>query len=131
MFSGPEADYDVTVNADGTTTVDHARGTQADGVDTLRNIEVLQFADSGSATAPTAPLNVAAVAGNGQATVTFAAPASDGGSPITEFEIDVLSLGALIRTVPDIAPEHPECRRHRPDQRGFVHLRGAGDQRDR
>jgi Ca2+-binding RTX toxin-like protein len=104
VFSGPEADYDVTVNGDGTTTVAHTGGNGQDGTDTLRNIEVLEFADSGAATAPTAPLNVTGVAGNGQVTVNFTAPASDGGSPITEFEIDVLSGGALVRTVPDIAP---------------------------
>jgi Ca2+-binding RTX toxin-like protein len=104
VFSGARAEYDVTVNADGSTTVAHARGTAQDGTDTLRGIEVMQFADVAGATAPTAPLNVAATAGNGQATVTFTGPAGDGGSPITEFEIDVLSGTTLVRTVPDIAP---------------------------
>ena len=37
--------------------------------------------------APGAPTNVTATAGNGQATVTFAAPASDGGSPITDYTV--------------------------------------------
>ncbi|MBI5076189.1 MAG: carboxypeptidase regulatory-like domain-containing protein [Nitrospirae bacterium] len=44
VFSGPLADYDIVNNA-GIITVTHARGTTADGTDTLRNIEALQFAD--------------------------------------------------------------------------------------
>ena len=39
------------------------------------------------ATVPGAPTNVAANAGNGQATVTFEAPISDGGSTITEYTV--------------------------------------------
>ncbi len=101
VFSGPEDDYTVTTNADGTVTVAHTGGNGQDGTDTLRNIEVLQFADSGTATVPAAPTNVTAVAGNQQATVTFT-PGADGGSPVLEFEIDVLQGGAVLRTVPDI-----------------------------
>jgi hypothetical protein len=73
VFSGPEADYDVTVNADGTTTVDHARGTQADGVDTLRNIEVLQFAanPAPTVTAQTPAVNATGVAVGNDITATF------------------------------------------------------------
>jgi Ca2+-binding RTX toxin-like protein len=104
VFSAPRAEYDVTENADGTTTVNHARGTQADGVDTLRNIEALEFADTGNAVAPGAPTGVTATAGNGQATVTFAAPASDGGSAIVEFEVDVRTGTTLVRTVEVTAP---------------------------
>ncbi|WP_240472990.1 S-layer homology domain-containing protein [Paenibacillus sanguinis] len=36
---------------------------------------------------PTPPTNVTAIAGNRQATVRFTAPASDGGSPITSYEV--------------------------------------------
>jgi methionine-rich copper-binding protein CopC len=68
----------------------------------LRNIEVLRFADSGNATVPAAPTNVTAVAGNQQATVNFT-PGANGGSPVLEFEIDVIQGGAVLRTVPDIA----------------------------
>ncbi|WP_019912725.1 S-layer homology domain-containing protein [Paenibacillus sp. HW567] len=39
------------------------------------------------ATVPGAPSEVSAVAGNGQATITFASPADNGGSPITGFEV--------------------------------------------
>ncbi|MCE3199171.1 chitobiase/beta-hexosaminidase C-terminal domain-containing protein [Paenibacillus sonchi] len=38
-------------------------------------------------TAPGAPANVTAVSGNGQAVVSFTAPDSDGGSPITGYEV--------------------------------------------
>jgi hypothetical protein len=38
-------------------------------------------------TAPGPPTGVTAAAGNGQATVSFTAPASDGGSPITEYTV--------------------------------------------
>ncbi|WP_051442200.1 chitobiase/beta-hexosaminidase C-terminal domain-containing protein [Arthrobacter sp. H14] len=45
VFSGPQAEYDVST-ADGVTTVVHASGSRADGTDTLTGIEMLQFSDS-------------------------------------------------------------------------------------
>ncbi|WP_424630077.1 peroxidase family protein [Bradyrhizobium sp. SYSU BS000235] len=45
VFSDDRANYDIIANANGTITVAHARGTATDGTDTLRNIEVLRFAD--------------------------------------------------------------------------------------
>jgi hypothetical protein len=39
------------------------------------------------ATVPGAPGTITATAGNGQVTLTFTAPADDGGSPITEYEV--------------------------------------------
>ena len=44
-FSDLRANYDITYNANGTITVAHARGTQLDGTDTLRNIERMRFSD--------------------------------------------------------------------------------------
>ena len=38
-------------------------------------------------TVPGAPTNVVAVAGNGQAAVSFVAPADNGGSPITSYTV--------------------------------------------
>ena len=43
IFSGLLAEYVITANSDGSTTIDHQGG--IDGVDTLWNIEQLQFAD--------------------------------------------------------------------------------------
>ncbi|WP_054587095.1 peroxidase family protein [Sphingopyxis macrogoltabida] len=45
VFSDLLENYDITYNANGTVTVAHARGTQADGTDTLRNIEIMRFLD--------------------------------------------------------------------------------------
>ncbi|WP_447759712.1 peroxidase family protein [Sphingopyxis panaciterrae] len=46
VFTDLRANYDITYNADGTVTVAHVGGTLADGIDTLRNIERLQFTDN-------------------------------------------------------------------------------------
>jgi Ca2+-binding RTX toxin-like protein len=45
VFRDVRANYDITYNANGTFTVVHARGTQVDGTDTLRNIERVRFTD--------------------------------------------------------------------------------------
>ena len=45
VFSGALDEYDIALNADGTTTVEHAGGLATDGTDTLSNIEQLQFSD--------------------------------------------------------------------------------------
>ncbi|WP_200956447.1 peroxidase family protein [Nocardioides sp. Soil777] len=104
LFTGARTEYTITENADGTTTVAHTGGTGLDGTDTLRGIEAMQFAGDPVATAPGAVTNVTAVAGNAQATVSFTAPADDGGSPITEFRVEVLTGGVVQRTVQGIAP---------------------------
>ncbi len=59
VFSDLEENYDVTFNGDGSTTVAHTRGTQADGTDTLYNIERLVF-DSPPLSIPPAADNVPA-----------------------------------------------------------------------
>ncbi|WP_166788110.1 peroxidase family protein [Cryobacterium glaciale] len=107
QFSGLTSDYVVTTtggngtlgSAGSTTTVLDNRGT--DGTDTLRNIERLQFRDT---VAPGTPTAVAAVAGDGQATVDWVASLT--GIP-TSFSVRVLdSAGAQVgalRTAPGTA----------------------------
>ncbi|ATB49056.1 fibronectin type III domain-containing protein [Corallococcus macrosporus] len=51
------------------------------------------------ATVPQAPTNVAAVAGDAQATVTWAPPASDGGSAILEYTVHVFAGDSEVRAV--------------------------------
>jgi Ca2+-binding RTX toxin-like protein len=99
VFSQERANYDVTVDAaTGVTTVVHARGSQADGTDRLRNVENMVFA-AATVTAPDAPTIGTAVAGNASATVNWTAPADDGGSAITGYEVDVRTGTTLVRTV--------------------------------
>ncbi|MFC5512328.1 peroxidase family protein [Massilia jejuensis] len=45
IYSDLRANYDITRNVDNTWSVAHARGTGADGTDTIRNIEELVFSD--------------------------------------------------------------------------------------
>ena len=104
VFSGARTEYTITENADGSTTVDHTGGNGLDGTDTLWAVEVLQFTGDPVATAPGAVTGVTAVAGDAQATVSFTPPADDGGSAITEFRVEVLTGGAVQRTVTGIAP---------------------------
>ena len=105
QFSGARSEYDVTFGT-GAVTVAHTGGTAADGVDTLRNVELLRFSDqtipatAPVVTAPGAPTIGTAVAGNASATVAFTAPASDGGSAVTGYSVRVVDaagtpVGAL------------------------------------
>ncbi|WP_049790019.1 Ig-like domain-containing protein [Paenibacillus sp. JDR-2] len=48
------------------------------------------------AIAPAAPTNVTATAGDGQVTLTFTAPADDGGSPITRYEVTVVPGNVVV-----------------------------------
>jgi hypothetical protein len=65
LFSGPRTDYTVTVGTSGGeqfVTVNHTGGTQADGIDTLRNVETLRFTTGDVAvTSITTPTPVATV----------------------------------------------------------------------
>ena len=74
---------------------------------------------------PGAPTGVSAVAGNGQATVSFTAPASNGGSAITRYTVTASPGGALPSG--DGRPD----RRDRADQRDGVHVHGDRDERGR
>jgi hypothetical protein len=101
VFSGPRADYDITPGPNGLT-VAHARGSQADGTDTLRNIEQLQFSDQTTAVqGPNAPTIGNATAGNTTATARWTAPANAGPAPISGYDVLVYAGTAPnpVRTV--------------------------------
>ena len=51
------------------------------------NYERIIYSTDGTATVPAAPTAASATAGNTQATVSFTAPANDGGSPITGYRV--------------------------------------------
>jgi Ca2+-binding RTX toxin-like protein len=96
VFSGLRAEYDCIENGvttspcpltsdGGTTQVVHARGTGSDGTDTIRNIERLQFADI---VPPLAPTRATAVAGDGQATVSWTAPTGQ----VTGYRVQVTNV---------------------------------------
>ena len=113
VFTGSRTDYTVTTAADGTITVTDTAGT--DGTDTVRNVELLKFADQTvdlRVTAPGAPVIGAASAGPGaqEATVTWSAPASSGGSPITFYRVQVFdapvtAASTPVRTITGIGPD--------------------------
>ena len=108
IFSGPRANYTVTTtggngtlgSAGSTTTVVDNVG--ADGTDTVRNIEFLQFSDN---VLPNAPVIGAATAGAGQATVNWTAPSVGIADTFSVKVLDVttnpagVQVGAL-RTAP-------------------------------
>jgi hypothetical protein len=69
-------------------TVTTSTGTSATGAQTLYTYV---------ASEPSAPTGVSATAGHGEATVSFAAPASDGGSPVTGYTVSC-DPGAVTKT---------------------------------
>jgi hypothetical protein len=79
VFSDVLANYTITSNADGSTTVSHLAGAGADGTDTLWNVELLRFVDQTVPVAgATPPANQAAtgapgITGTPQAGVTLSA----------------------------------------------------------
>jgi hypothetical protein len=103
-YYAPNGHYSVTANGFGSA-VDHAplhalgNGTSANGVFVYANafptgsynasnywVDVM-FAPNTSATTPSAPGNVSATPATGSAQVSWTAPASDGGTPITGYTI--------------------------------------------
>jgi Thermolysin metallopeptidase, alpha-helical domain/Fibronectin type III domain/Thermolysin metallopeptidase, catalytic domain len=74
---------------------------------------------------PGAPTAVTATAGNAQAVVSWTAPASDGGSPITGYTVTAAPSGRTASTTGATTDGH------RPDQRDGVHVHGDCYQRGR
>ncbi len=98
VFSGPRSNYTITTTPATGATLASMTVTQiganvvgqtvSDGSDTLRNIEQLRFSDGMvNLTPPGAPTGVTATAGNASAMVNWTAPAPNGSSPITSYEI--------------------------------------------
>ncbi|HKG48953.1 MAG TPA: peroxidase family protein [Actinomycetales bacterium] len=93
VFSGPRADYDVNVGAGGTT-VAHARGTQADGTDTLRGVERMTFSD-GTIEVASLPTNTPAT---GTVTLSSTAPVEGAALTATRAFSDLDGVGAVTFT---------------------------------
>ena len=92
---------------------------------------VFQPAQSGPATAPSAPLKPIAVAGDTTAGISWSTPVN-GGSPITSYTVTpYLGNTALTAVKVDRQPRPHVGHRHRPDQRLQLHLQGHGHQRRR
>ncbi|MDQ2751071.1 MAG: Ig-like domain-containing protein [Actinomycetota bacterium] len=118
VYTGPRSQYTITSNANGSTTVvDTTTVTPAvagvvvkgDGTDTLWNVERLQFLGDTPNTfvllgVPSAPTNVTALRGNASATVSWTAPASIGGSPISSYTIDIRNGTTVVGNVTGLAP---------------------------
>src|SRR4051794_12918871 len=103
VYAGPVGNYTITAQpATATslagTTVNDLAAVPVDGVDTVRNIEQLRFADA-TRSVPGAPTIGAASALSGAATVRWTAPASNGGLGITGYNVQVISGTTLVNTV--------------------------------
>ncbi|MBV1796392.1 calcium-binding protein [Siccirubricoccus sp. G192] len=85
VFSDLRVNYDVIKNSDGSVTIVHARGTQADGTDTLRNIEMMRFADGDFV------LNRPV---SGSASIDIAAPTK--GQALTALTAGIIDLDGLV-----------------------------------
>jgi hypothetical protein len=114
VFSGPRADYDFTPNINRTQmTVVHARGTQLDGTDIVRNVERLTFADQTVLIAPvaslapasltfatravntTSPTQNATLANTGTSPLTISGAALNGAHP-ADYQIASTTCGATL-----------------------------------
>ena len=81
-------------------------------------------------TAPAAPTAPAAVAGAKRATVSWKAPANNGGSAITGYAVTPY-VGTVAQTGADVLVDRGLRGRHRTHDRHLLHVQGRGDQRDR
>ncbi|MCW2761480.1 MAG: heme peroxidase [Marmoricola sp.] len=98
VFLGPRSSYTLTPGAGGSLVVNQTVAPVApqkvsDGVDTLRNVERLQFTNANGTTetvvvaTPAAPTIGTATAGNANATVRWTAPVSNGSPAITSYQV--------------------------------------------
>jgi methionine-rich copper-binding protein CopC len=105
VFTGAVDDYTIVTDGPWTTVTDNVG---LDGVDRIRNVERLNFTVGNTTiqldTVPSAPVIGAATAGDGAATVNFTGGAANGAQPTTEFRVQVLTGGNVVRTVAGIAP---------------------------
>lgn len=101
VFSNPQANYTIVYNNDGSITVtDGGNGLVNDGTDTLTGIEVLRFA-GGTTLTVGLPRTVAATGLDGGANVTWLAPTSAAGWPVTNYTVNLYTAqtaGTLIGT---------------------------------
>ena len=107
--TGTYISYDVTgfytTNGNWTFQFSSAAGVVFASREDAAHAPQLTVVGPGAATVPGAPTNVSAVAGNGQATVTWTIPASNGGSPITGYT--ATSTRRKARPAPSRVPPPP------------------------
>lgn len=107
IFQGARANYTIVVNANGSITVTDARngGGAVDAIDTLINIETLQFADISIPVASlplAAPTMTAATALNGGISVTFTTPTVPAGVTNSAYRVRVWTTAARTTLVTSI-----------------------------
>ena len=107
VFSGPRAQYTITPNANGSVTVTDTTSTPpavgapatGDGSDTVFQVERLKFTDQTvQLGVPSAPNIGTATRTNGGAVLNWSVPASNGGSPVTGYQLDVRTGTTVVRT---------------------------------
>ncbi len=97
VFAGPVANYDINSSVPGVVTVTQTGANVvgqkvSDGIDTLTNIEALQFSDGTvSLAVPGTPTITSVVAGSGNAAVTFTVPPAS--LALTSFTLRAVAVG--------------------------------------